>query len=72
MNKKIWLIAAVVCLLFCFGFLFSQEAQAQGTSLAEREGLQRREIDTDKLPGRFELGLAIGSTIAMVAVYKYL
>lgn len=71
MNKKIWLIAAVVCLLICFGFLLTEEASAQ-QSLAEREGLQRREIDMDKLPGRFEIGLAIGSTIAMIAVYKYL
>ncbi len=73
MNKHLFLLAAVLCLLFCFGFILTEEAMAQGGgSLAEREGLQAREIDADKLPGKLEMGLALGSTIAMIAVYKYL
>lgn len=64
-------LAVFTCLLLCFGLMLTDDATAQD-SVAEREGLQAREIDAEKLPGRLEIGLAIGSTIAMVLVYKYL
>ena len=54
----------------------SADKKAEGATsadkkLATQEGLGNKEIDENKLPGTFEIGLAIGSIIAMIGVLKY-
>ena len=45
-------------------------------SLATKEGVEgslgQMKIDSERLPGTLEIGMAIGSTIAMVAALKWL
>ena len=53
-----------------------------GTSLGgdkkigQRKGVEQslgsKEIDAEQLPGTLEIGLALGSTVAMIACLKYL
>jgi len=66
--------AMVLCLFLAACVLFPTEdayAQSADQSLATREGLATKEFDQDKLPGKFEIGLAIGSVIAMIGVIRY-
>ena len=44
-------------------------------SIAGKKGMDSlgtKEIDSNKLPGKFEMGLAAGSVVAMIAAFKYL
>lgn len=45
-------------------------------AIQSRKGVEQslgtKEIEEDKLPGTLEIGLAIGSTVAMIACFKYL
>lgn len=59
----------------------SSEAPAKSTSKADKsiatkkgvEGsLGQKEIDEDKLPGKLEIGIALGSVAGMIAAIKYL
>ena len=36
------------------------------------ESLGTKEVEEEKLPGPLEIGLALGSTVAMIACFKYL
>ncbi|MBW7863261.1 MAG: hypothetical protein H3C30_02475 [Candidatus Hydrogenedentes bacterium] len=60
-------------LLLSFG-LFTGEAAAQSgdQKIAMQEGLGTKEFDQSKMPGKLEMGLALGSAIAAVAAIKYL
>ncbi|NLF57745.1 MAG: hypothetical protein GX580_08910, partial [Candidatus Hydrogenedens sp.] len=40
--------------------------------IAMQEGLGTKEFDQSKMPGKLEMGLALGSAIAAVAAIKYL
>lgn len=81
MTWKTVLALVLICLAFGLVFgLGTDEAHAstarQDREIATREGvgdsLATKTFDGDKLPGRLEIGIAIGSTIVMVAVWKYL
>lgn len=44
-------------------------------SIAGKKGMDSlgtKEIDANKLPGKFEMGLAFGSVVAAIAAIKYL
>jgi len=84
MNKHLIVAAVLMCLiLMVFLVGMSEEAYAQSKDkkaegatsadkkLATQEGLGNKEIEEDKLPGKFEIGLAVGSIIAMIGVLKY-
>jgi len=43
-----------------------------GSRKGVEESLGSKEIDAEQLPGQLEIGLAIGSTVAMIACLKYL
>jgi hypothetical protein len=49
-------------------------AHAQGKDLANKKTgeLGKKEFEKDKLPGKLEIGLGIGSIFVMIAVVKYL
>ena len=81
MNKSVLILAAfVLCLLLAAcGSETSTPAPAQtdGRSAdqrtAMRQGLEHsKEVDQQKMPGKLEIGLAVGSLIAMVGVMKYM
>jgi len=40
--------------------------------LANQDGLATKKFDQDKLPGKLEYGLTIGSIVAVIAAFKYL
>lgn len=84
MNKYAIAVTVLMCLiLMVFLVGMSEDAYAQSESekassatsadkkLATQEGLGNKEIEEDKLPGKLEIGLAIGSIIAMIGVLKY-
>ena len=73
------LIAVVLVLCLSVGFIAVEaEAQAGGKdkTIATKEGvgesLGTKEFDEDKLPGKLEIGIAVGSIVALIAVIKYL
>ncbi len=78
MSQHALLSACVLCLLLTLAFgLLTSEAAAQEAdeSMETREGmdsLATKEFDEDKLPGKLEIGLAIGSIFVMIAVVKWL
>jgi len=39
--------------------------------MATQEGLGSKEWDENQLPGKFEIGLALGSIVAMIGVIKF-
>jgi hypothetical protein len=54
----------------------SSDKKADGATsadkkLATQEGLGDKEIDENQLPGKFEIGLALGSIVALIGVMKY-
>lgn len=74
MAKKYLAIAALLCLVLCLGIcLGADDVHAQGRSIAEQEPgtLGTKEFDEDKLPGKLEMSLGIGSIFVMIAVLKY-
>ena len=76
--------AALVCFLLCLVFaVFAETADAQESvakgadkSIATKQGvggsLGTKEIDAEKLPGKIEIGIAVGSFMVMIAVVKWL
>ncbi len=80
MDTKSLLAVAVLCLVLCVAIaVFTEDASAQASAdkeLATKTGvgesLGTKEFEEDKLPGALEVGLAVGSIIAMIAVIKYL
>ena len=75
MDKKYLAIAALLCLVLCLGLcLCVDDAHAQGKSIAAKQDgqLGNKEFDKNKLPGKLEISLGIGSIFVMIAVVKYL
>lgn len=74
------LIVCALCLSFALvaDTAHAQESVAKGADkeIASKKGvaqsLGNKDIEEDKLPGKFEVGLGLGSCIAMVAVMKWL
>ena len=77
--QNILLVLAVALVLgFALGFA-AEPAFAQGNAgadkdLASRESgqLATKEFDQDKLPGKLEIGVALGSIVVLIAVFKWL
>ncbi|MFP4502379.1 MAG: hypothetical protein ACLFTT_15365 [Candidatus Hydrogenedentota bacterium] len=78
MSQHTLLIACALCLLLALAFgVLTGEASAQSADqdISSPEGmdaLATKEFDEDKLPGKLEIGLAIGSIFVMIAVVKWL
>lgn len=73
-NTPLLKLIVLCCLFMAVLFVCSsQDAQAQtgDQKLAQQDGLGTKEIDKDKLPGKLEYTIAIGSVIAMIAVMKF-
>lgn len=75
------LCAVALLLCFAMGFLATgahaaDSAGGSDKTIATKEGvaesLGTKEFDDDKLPGMFEIGIAMGSCVALIAVIKYL
>jgi len=80
--------ALLPALIICAGaVVLSDDAMAQkkaaaksatkgDKSIATKKGVEgslgQKEIDADKLPGKLEIGIALGSVAAMIAAIKYL
>lgn len=83
MTMKTVLAACALCMLLCFALaVLSSTVHAappeKGLSgdkeLATRKGLdslKTKEFDEKRLPGKLQVGIAIGSFIAMIAVVKW-
>lgn len=79
MKSLKWIaVAALLCLLLVACDSGSStpaptaDARSADQRTAMRQGLEHsKEVDRQKLPGRLEMGLAIGSIIAMIGVLKY-
>ncbi len=50
----------------------SEKASSADHKIATQEGLPTKEFDKSKLPGKMEIGLTIGSVVAVIAAFKYL
>ncbi len=64
----------VVCVVFMTEDVHAQSsggATSADKKLATQEGLGDKEIDENQLPGKFEIGLALGSIVALIGVMKY-
>lgn len=78
MNAKMLLMVGVFCLALCLALvLVTDDAHASrgagaDKSIAEQTGLGTKEIDKDRLPNKWEMGLAIGSFLGMIAVVRWL
>jgi len=83
MNRKTLLTAGMVCVVLCLALvlLVEEASAAASTSGADKgmatkkgvgQSLGSKEIEEDKLPGKLEMGLAVGSIIALIAVIKWL
>lgn len=46
--------------------------KSMATKKGAKDSLGSKDIDANKLPGKFEMGLAFGSVAAMIAAIKYL
>ncbi|MBX3176169.1 MAG: hypothetical protein KF886_02305 [Candidatus Hydrogenedentes bacterium] len=74
MTKKYLAIAALLCLVLFVGAvcLDMDTVQAQSNEFASKTGLGNKEFDKQKLPGKLEVSLGVGSIFVMIAVLKYL
>ena len=69
-------VALVLCL--AMGFLAPDAYAKAGadkemaTKKGVSESLGTKKFDDDRLPGMFEIGIAAGSCVALIAVMKYL
>lgn len=81
MNMRNIAIAILFCLVLCVALgVFTGQAKAQtkgaDKDLAAKKGiadsLGHKEWDQKKLPGKLQIGLALGSLVAMIAVLKWL
>lgn len=71
------LMAVGLVLLLTMGFLATEaNAQKADQEIATKQGvsesLATKDFDDDKLPGKLEIGIALGSIVAVIAVTKYL
>ena len=83
MTMKTILALCALCVVVCFGlavFTSTVHAAAKDSGLsgdkdlATRKGLdslKTKEFDKKRLPGKLQVGIAVGSFIAMIAVVKY-
>lgn len=74
MATKYLAIAGLLCLGSCLGLgLCADEVHAQGKDIASKQDgeLGNKEFDKDKLPGKLEMSLGVGSIFVMIAVLKY-
>ena len=74
MATKYLAIAGLLCLGSCLGLgLCVDQAHAQGKDIASKKDgeLGNKEFDKDKLPGKLEISLGVGSIFVMIAVLKY-
>jgi hypothetical protein len=84
MIKKM-VLATAACLLLVGSLAFFTEnalaadaakpadkASSADHKIATQDGLATKEFDKDKLPGKMEIGLTIGSIVAVIAAVKYL
>jgi len=69
--QRILLVLALCLILGLMLGVIAEPAEAQ-TRIEEREGLATKEFDSDRLPGKLEIGLAVGSIFALIAVFKWL
>ncbi|MBI2433802.1 MAG: hypothetical protein HYV26_13120 [Candidatus Hydrogenedentes bacterium] len=82
MVAKKMLVILALCVIVCLALgaltdaAYAQDVGARGgdKALAAKDGtkLGTKKFDADKLPGKLEMGLAAGSVIAMIAVFKWL
>jgi len=84
MNRRMWIRTGALCIVLCLALAIVcgvADAAAKSTSSADKglaakkgvsQSLGSKEIEQDKLPGKLEVGLGIGSVIAMIAVVKWL
>lgn len=82
MTSRHLLTALAIGLFLCLAFalLAGDVAAARDDdltgdkSLAAKDGTQlgQKKFEKDRLPGKLEMGLAVGSFIAMIAVVKWL
>ena len=83
MNVKTVLAIGALCLITALALAFldtpvyaaAGDGELSGDKdLATKKGLdalETKEFDKNKLPGKLEIGLAVGSIFAMVAVVKW-
>lgn len=74
MTSKYVILIGVLCLILCAGLLVCvDDVHAQGKSIAAKKDgeLGNKEFDQNKLPGKMEVGLGLGSIVVMIAVMKY-
>ena len=80
MTFKKTILAVAACLLlvaslaiFTGGALAADKGGASADQkVATQQGLPTKEFDTNKMPGKMEIGLTIGSVVAVIAAFKYL
>ena len=80
MTKKAIALAALFCLALGLALAFSGDDVSANSSsdkeMATKQGvgesLGTKKFDKEKMPGKMEVGLAIGSIVAMIAVVKFL
>lgn len=79
LSSKTVLAAVFFCLILvtCVAVLTEDvyakddAAASADKDLATKEGLGNKDWDESQLPGKFEIGLAIGSIVAMIGVMKF-
>ena len=84
MNRYAIVVTVLMCLIVMVCIMgMTEDAYAQSANkkddkstsgdkkLATQEGLGNKDIDENQLPGKFEIGLAIGSIVAMIGVIKF-
>ena len=75
MATKYWVVLGVLCLVLCLGIaMCGGDVHAQGKNIAAKKDgtLGNKKFEEDKLPGKLEVGLGLGSIVVMIAVVKYL
>jgi hypothetical protein len=79
LRSKPVLTAVFFCLILAMSVVFMTEdvyakddsATSADKDLATKEGLGNKDWDETQLPGKFEIGLAIGSIVALIGVMKF-
>jgi hypothetical protein len=77
LSTTLRLLAVGLVLLLAVGFLATDaNAQTADQEIGSRQGVSEslgtKDFDDDKLPGKLEIGIAMGSIVAVIAVMKYL
>ncbi len=81
-SQQVFSVLMLCLLAFAFFALVADEAAAADKAvgadkgIATKQGVEQslgnKQFDKDKMPGKLEAGLAVGSIIAMIAVVKWL